>query len=158
MGARVAAPPAVTERDFARPLRLGNERLFALRRHVELGLHKIAGALSEALGRPYDLRLDDVREVHADLATEGLEEPLAALSFRVAGQIGWAVWDRQAAVRAVETLLCGAPSRKIDRGLSELETALVAAALQGLVQGLAERAGVVIQDAAPATTLVALGA
>jgi flagellar motor switch protein FliM len=127
----------VVERDFEKPLRLGVGRLTAIRRRLEIGLFGLGSQVSEALGATYDVALAGVREVHADVVREGLAEPLAVTRFAVAGQVGWAVWDCGAAVRAVERLLCGSAPDDLERPLSAVESELVSGVLERLVTAVA---------------------
>jgi len=136
----------VSERDFGKPLRLGDGRLGALRRKLEIGLFQLGNEVSATLGSTYEVALTDVREVHADVVRDGLEEPLSVLRFTAAGQIGWAVWDCPAAVRAVERLLVGTAPADADRALSELEMELVGGVLHLLVESIAKTAEIEIED------------
>jgi flagellar motor switch protein FliM len=156
IGAR-AAPARVAERDFARPLRLGAERLAALRRRLEIVLHKASTRLSSELGRAYRLELAGIREVHADAVRQGLSEPLAAARFQSAGQPAWAVWSNDAAVRALEMLLCGSVAKTTARALSELEASIMLGALEAVVRELAGAAGAVVDKFQAVTALATLG-
>lgn len=154
---RAPAGERVAERDFGQPLRLGAARLTAVRRRFEAAAFRVGNDVSDALGRPYEVALVGLREVHADVARDGLAEPLAAVRFTVAGQLGWAVWDSASAVRAVERLLCGSAPKNADRALSALETDLVAGVLATLVAAAAQAAEVEHRDLRPARALGTLG-
>ena len=121
---------AFAGRDFAQPLRLGAERLLEIRRRVEAVLFKLTGHVQSELCAPYEVSLEDVREIHADQVRAGLEGSLAAARFGCRGQVGWAVWDNGAAVRAVETLLCGRAPSDADRPLTQAEAGIVASMLE----------------------------
>lgn len=154
-----AAPAArVTQRDFGSPLRLGAERLAALTGRFTHVLHHLSTQLSAELGQTIAVELVGVREVHADVVRQGLDGPLAAARFECAGQPGWAVWSAEAAVRAVETLLCGSSPKAEPRPLSELEVGIVLGALEGIVRELAGAAGVQVDRFQAVTTLVTFGA
>jgi flagellar motor switch protein FliM len=153
-----AAPAArVAQRDFGSPLRLGAERLSALSRRFELVMHRVSTQLSAELGQPLQVELGDVREIHADIVRQGLDGPLAAARFECAGQPGWIVWTAEAAVRAVETLLCGSSPKAAPRPLSELEVGLVLGALEGIVRELASAAGVQVDRFQAVTSLTTFG-
>ena len=136
----------VSERDFGQPLRLGAGKVEALRRRIEGELFRVSTRLGEELAQPFQVDLADVREVHADAARAGLEEPIAALRFHCAGQVGWAVWDNTAAVGAIETLLCGKTPDEVDRGLSSLEQAILLKAIGDVVRTVAEQSEVEIKE------------
>jgi flagellar motor switch protein FliM len=157
VGERTAEAPRVLERDFAQPLRLGATRAHALEKKLVHGIQRVEARLSEELGRPYVASLAGLREVHAEAASAGLTEPLAAVRFSVAGQPGWAVWNCEAAVRAVETLLCGAPGKNLARALSELEATIVLAATEGAVREVANFAELAVDGFRVVTTLPAFG-
>jgi len=157
IGAPAAPPARVLERDFAQPLRLGAERQADLRRRLETVLHRASGRFAAELGRPFQIRLDGIREVHADVVREGLAEPLAAARFQSDGEPCWVVWSNEAAVRALETLLCGSAPKSTARALSELEASILLGALEALVRELAGAAGTAVERFQAVTALGTLG-
>ncbi|MEM7309992.1 MAG: FliM/FliN family flagellar motor switch protein [Planctomycetota bacterium] len=144
-------------RDFAQPLRLGQARLAAFRRRVEGMEFPLTKHVTDQLGVATEVKLVDAREVHADVVREGLEDPLAAVRFRCGGQIGWAVWDADAAVHAIEQLLCGSSPTEGPRRLSGLEADLLVAILGKPIERLAEAGDVAVESVQAVTNLSSLG-
>ncbi len=138
LGQDASKPARVSDRDFDQPLRLGQRALEEIERRTEGVLLAVSRHLASELQQELRVELAALREVHADLVRSRLSEPLAAVRFQAAGQPGWLVWDNEAAVAAVERLLCGDASSEESRPLSELERNILGRVLGGVARAIGE--------------------
>ncbi len=130
----------VAARDFARPLRLSPRQLEDLRGRLQGSLGLCEKELARALRGNASLELAELSEVSAEGLFADLAQPFAVARFEVGSQPGWAVWEIQGALGAVETALGALQPATAARGLSAVERRLLeklfAALLSRLVSGL----------------------
>ena len=100
-------PASVEPRDFRRPRRLSAERLEGLARKVAAAQSQASAEVSSVLRMQPRIELGSVGEVDVREVLEGLEEPFLVQCFSCNGSGAWAVWDGEAAVRAVEHVVSG---------------------------------------------------
>lgn len=147
----------VTERDFARPRRLARERLEDLRHALAETLPPIERTLRSLLD-PLGIELVSVSETDVDKSFPAEEGPLAALTFRVAGQPGWILWEIEAAIGAIETVLGSkSPGEVTTRPLSAIEASVLEQLLIPFAQHLGAVSGQSVTDFAVSTTRSQLG-
>ena len=104
-----AVAAGVRPRDFREPRRLSQDGLNTLRKALDRRLASASTALRPWLRDLYAFELEDVTETLFETVLAGVVEsaerdssPVCTARFEFAGQVGWAVWEREAARRSVE--------------------------------------------------------
>ena len=146
--------PGVAERDFGQPRRLTQSALLEAGRRVEASLATAEQDLVRWLRAPVRLELSSVGEVDAREVFAQSQDPLAAIRFRTAGQLGWMVWENPPGVAAVERVLGsletddgdgqGLPSRT----LSRLECSVLLLLWKSALESIGTALGLQLEDLA----------
>jgi flagellar motor switch/type III secretory pathway protein FliN len=109
-GGEASKVSVVTPRDFTEPRTLSADRVARICKTLSARLQVIANSLAGPLRGHPSLTLGDVNEVNAQGLFDGYVRPFLVYGFMCNGNLGWVIWDTDAARIACDTVLSGPPS------------------------------------------------
>ena len=127
----------VTTRDFARPRRLSEKRLAALRLALENALPALEKRLLEVSGLRLGLGIAALAEADAETLLASAPETPCVLRFRCQKAPAWCFWEPAAAAGVVEAILGAKGAAAAERRLSPTETRIALQFLGEIARALA---------------------
>ena len=146
------AAPQVAERDFRIPRRLSLEVVRKLEEALRNSIPSLQRSLQAVVPTEIVLEPTSVREITARGLFDNVPEPFVIARYVTGRAPGWAVWEPEAAIAAVQAAL-GMPvhdDEEIDTGreLSFIERRMMARILNALLAPIAERFQLDVDDLA----------
>ena len=143
MSEPAAAPPQVAERDFRIPRRLSLEVVKKLEEALRNSIPSFERSLQRVVPTEIQLEVASVREITARGLFDKVPEPFVIARYLTGRAPGWAVWEPEAGIAAVQAAL-GMPllddeTVEIERELSFIERRMMARILDALLLPIAER-------------------